>query len=101
MRAGIIRLAAVALLAAGMASTPAAAVPSKCNKAGLHYCTGKCRIGDSNCFANCRWGWGCGPPPSGGQKKASVKAQQPPSVWSGSTHPTDGNKTNKGGGPIH
>jgi len=101
MRAGIMWPAAAALLAAAALSSPAAAaIKSKCNKAGLHYCTSKCRIGDSNCFAQCRWGWGCGPVPSSGQTKASVKSQQPPPVWSGGTRPTDGNKTNKSG-PIH
>jgi hypothetical protein len=40
----------------------------------------------------------CDPPPC--PAKAAVKSQQPPSVWSGSTKPTEGSKTNKGG-PIH
>jgi hypothetical protein len=40
----------------------------------------------------------CDPPPC--PAKAAVKSQQPPSVWSGSTKPTEGNKTNQGG-PIH
>jgi hypothetical protein len=40
----------------------------------------------------------CDPPPC--PAKPAVKSQQPPSVWSGSTKPTEGNTTNKGG-PIH
>ena len=40
----------------------------------------------------------CDPPPC--PAKADVKSQQPPSVWSGSTKPTEGTKTNTGG-PIH
>jgi hypothetical protein len=40
----------------------------------------------------------CDPPPC--PAKATVKSQQPPSVWSGSMKPTEGNTTSKPG-PIH
>jgi hypothetical protein len=40
----------------------------------------------------------CDPPPC--PAKAAVKSQQTPSVWSGSTKPTEGNTSNKGG-PVH
>lgn len=41
-----------------------------------------------------------GPVDNGGIQRAAVKSQQPPPVWSGSTRPIEGNKTNKPG-PIH
>ena len=98
-RVDAIRFTLAALVAAVALSTPAAAaVKSVCGRP-LHYCTGKCHIGDRACFNGCYAGYGC-PRPSGGQTQASVKSRQPPSVWSGSTNPTAGTKSSKGG-PIH
>ena len=96
-RAGAIGFTVAGLVAAAALATPAAAaVKSQCDKNGLHTCTSHCHIGDSACFQGC-WFFNHCSRNSGGQTKASVKSQQPPSVWSGSTKPTEGNKT----GPKH
>jgi len=96
-RAGTIAFTFAAWVAAAALATPAAAaIKSGCDRAGLHMCTSHCQLGDTACFQGC-WFFNHCSKPSGGQTKAIVRSQQPPSVGGGSTRPIEGNKT----GPKH